>query len=366
MKLINGGGEACWADSKITSLTTEDENKIKMFDLTPNSIIFKDLMKNTKLGDKTNDQIVSMIDKLLSIVKCNAFQNVKKIILSENNLNDDHFNLIKEKLIIFLKNSNIEIIDVRNNNITEKTIEDFNNLNVNNVNNNNITMLSGETGAISNENNAISNENNVNDTWQDSNKNEEKVSLFIPESLLDRLSRLIVDKNDRKSILNNLIANSKEITIESNLKEEEVKLPSIETKTPPESTKLLGIGWLGLGGGNEIKTSGVKIIIPKTTIYSFLEMSSDKNNRIKNINNFITSLNDIYFENNILERDKINYLRNIKQLYRKGGYNKTNKTKKTKKTKKTNKTNKNKFQKKSQNSSRKNRIKNKTPNTSHS
>jgi hypothetical protein len=63
-------------------------------------------------------------------------------------------------------------IDVRNNNITEKTIEDFNNLNVNNVNNNNITMLSGETGAISNENNAISNENNVNDTWQDSNKNE--------------------------------------------------------------------------------------------------------------------------------------------------------------------------------------------------
>ena len=106
MKIINGGSQAGWADSKITSLITEDENNIKMFDLRPNSMIFKDLMKNTKLGDKTNDQMITMIDKLLSIVKCNAFQNVKKIILSDNNLNDDHLNLIKDKFVIFLKNSN--------------------------------------------------------------------------------------------------------------------------------------------------------------------------------------------------------------------------------------------------------------------
>jgi hypothetical protein len=281
-------------------------------------MIFKDLMKNTKLGDKTNDQMINMIDKLLSIVKCNAFQNVKKIILSDNNLNDDHFNLIKDKFVIFLKNSNIEIIDIRNNNITEKTIEDFNNLNVKNVNNVNISILAGE-------NVAVPNVNDVNDTWKDSNINEENVSLFIPESLLDSLSRLISDKNDRKNTLNNLITKMKEISIESNLKEEQVKLPSVEAKPPPvETSKLLGIGFLGLGGSNEMKTSGIKINIPKNTIFSFLDMSSDKNNRIANINNFITSLSDINFENKILEREKLNYLRNIKQLYAKGGDNKKN------------------------------------------
>jgi len=325
MKIINGGSEACWADSKITSLITEDENKIKMFDLRPNSMIFKDLMKNTKLGDKTNDQMIIMIDKLLSIVKCNAFQNVKKIILSDNNLNDDHFSLIKDKFVNFLKNSNIETIDIRNNNITEKTIEDFNNLNVKNVNNVNITILSGENHAVTNEDSTISNINNANtnDTWKDSNINEENVSLFIPESLLDSLSRLISDKNDRKNILNNLITKLKEINIESNLKKEEVNLPTMQTTTPTtEPSKLLGIGFLGLGGGNEIKTSGIKINIPKNTIFSFLDMTSDKNDRIDNINNFITSLNDIYFENKILEREKLNYLRNIKQLYAKGGDNK--------------------------------------------
>jgi hypothetical protein len=325
MKIINGGSEACWADSKITSLITEDENKIKMFDLRPNSMIFKDLMKNIKLGDKTNDQMIIMIDKLLSIVKCNAFQNVKKIILSDNNLNDDHFSLIKDKFVNFLKNSNIETIDIRNNNITEKTIEDFNNLNVKNVNNVNITILADENSASPNE---LPNENNVNtnDTWKDSNINEENVSLFIPESLLDSLSRLISDKNDRKNILNNLITKLKEINIESNLKREEVKLPTMQTTTPTtEPSKLLGIGFLGLGGGNdgnEIKTSGIKINIPKNTIFSFLDMTSDKNDRIDNINNFITSLNDINFENKILEREKLNYLRNIKQLYAKGGDNK--------------------------------------------
>ena len=327
MKIINGGSEACWADSKITSLNNEDENKIKMFDLRPNSMIFKDLMKNIKLGDKTNDQMIIMIDKLLSIVKCNAFQNVKKIILSDNNLNDDHFSLIKDKFVNFLKNSNIETIDIRNNNITEKTIEDFNNLNVKNVNNVNITILADENSASPNE---LPNENNVNtnDTWKDSNINEENVSLFIPESLLDSLSRLISDKNDRKNILNNLITKLKEINIESNLKREEVKLPTMQTTTPTtEPSKLLGIGFLGLGGGNdgnEIKTSGIKINIPKNTIFSFLDMTSDKNDRIDNINNFITSLNDINFENKILEREKLNYLRNIKQLYAKGGDNKKN------------------------------------------
>ena len=326
MKLINGGGEACWADGKITSITTEDENKIKMFDLRPNSVIFKDLMKNTKLGDKTNDQMLSMIDKLLSIVKCNAFQNVKKINLSDNNLNDEHFNLIKDKFIIFLKNSNIEIIDVRNNNITE-----FNDTNVKNSNNVNITILASENNAITNEKDAITNENaiKINDTWNDPNINEGNVSLFIPESFLDSLSRLILDKNERKNTLNDLIK-FKEFTIENNIKEE-VKLPNFETKTPhDESSKLLGIGWLGLGGSNEMKASGVKITIPKNTIFSFLDMSSDKNNRINNLNNFIASLNDITFENQILERMKPNYLRNIKQLYAKGGNSKNSKNSKNK------------------------------------
>jgi len=351
MKIINGGSEACWADSKITTLITEDENKIKMFDLRPNSMIFKDLMKNTKLGDKTNDQMIIMIDKLLSIVNCNAFQNVKKLILSDNNLNDDHFSLIKDKFVNFLKKSNIETIDIRNNNITEKTIEDFNNLNVKNVNNVNITILSGENDAVTNDavtndavtNDAVTNEDstisninnaNTNDTWKDSNINEENVSLFIPESLLDGLSRLISDKNDRKNILNDLITKLNEINIESNLKKEEVKLPTMQTTRPTtEPSKLLGIGFLGLGGGNEIKSSGIKINIPKNTIFSFLDMTSDKNDRIDNINNFITSLNDINFENKILEREKLNYLRNIKQLYAKGGDNKKN-TKNKKKSQK--------------------------------
>jgi len=48
MKILIGG-DACWADGKITSLITEDENQIKMFDLSPNTMIFNDLMKKKKI-----------------------------------------------------------------------------------------------------------------------------------------------------------------------------------------------------------------------------------------------------------------------------------------------------------------------------
>lgn len=330
---MKGGSTSCWADSKITTLITEDENNTKMFDLSPGTVIFDDLMKKRKLGDRNDYELNQIIDKLLSIVNCNSFQNVKKLVLSDNNLNDKHFNLMKNKFIELLGNSNIELIDIRNNDITDKTIQDFNNLNVENNNNVKIMILSNED-----ENNATwkdSNENTTENISENENTNLEEpdnITLYIPEQWINELSRLIQDKNNRKIILNDLITKMKEIKIENNLKkEEDVFTMSTETDvTPPaQQTKLLGIGWLGLGG-NDKTSSGVEIIIPKPTVFSFLDMtSSDKNNRIDNIANFISSLEDIKIVNNLQTIDKLNYFKSIKQMYTKGGkYYKNKKTNK--------------------------------------
>jgi hypothetical protein len=331
---MKGGSTSCWADSKITSLITEDDNNIKMFDLSPGTMIFNDLMKKRKLGDRNDYELNQIIDKLLSIVNCNSFQNVKKIVISDNNLNDTHFNLMKNKFTELLKKSSIEIIDIRNNNITDKTIEDFNNLNIKNNNNVKITILS--------------NGDETNLTWKDSALNEnanenlkkpDNISLFIPEQWINELFRLIQDKNNRKIILNDLITKMKEIKIDNNIKKEEDVFTMSNEKDVSQSAqqnKLLGIGWMGFGGNNKI-TSGVEIIIPKPTVFSFLDMtSSDKNNRIDNIANFISSLEDIKIVNNLQTIDKLNYFKSIKQMYAKGGkYYKNKKANKT--NKKTNK-----------------------------
>jgi hypothetical protein len=131
----------------------------------------------------------------------------------------------------------------------------------------------------------------------------------------------------------------KEIKIDNNIKKEEDVFTMSNEKDVSQSAqqnKLLGIGWMGFGGNNKI-TSGVEIIIPKPTVFSFLDMtSSDKNNRIDNIANFISSLEDIKIVNNLQTIDKLNYFKSIKQMYAKGGkYYKNKKANKT--NKKTNK-----------------------------
>lgn len=318
------GGDSCWADTTITNMITIDENNIKMFDLSPNSIIFNDLMKNKRLGDNTDNNLIKMIDKLLSIVYCNSFQNVKKIVLASNNLNDNHFNLIKDKFIDLLKKSNIEIIDIRNNNLTENTVQDFINLNIKNTNDNTIDIVFED-----NNTNEINTINNVNDTWKES-VSEDNVNLFIPEIVLNSLYKLLSDRNDRKNSLNHLITRSKDIRIENNLKKDEtsnITTSNEEIPKPVEQTKLLGIGWLGLGG-NPNQTSGIEINIPRNTVTNFFNMSQDKKNIVENVDALITSLKDITVENKIIERDRSNYFGNIKQLYAKGGeqINRNNKT----------------------------------------
>lgn len=325
------GGESCWADSTITNMITIDENNQKMFDLSPNSTIFNNLMKNKKLGDNTDTELIQMIDKLLSIVKCNSFQSVQKLVLASNNLNDNHFNLMKDKFIDLLKKSNVEILDIRNNNLTENTVQDFINLNIKNTNDNSINVLFEDTNT--NESNNI---NNVDDTWKDS-VNQDNINLFIPESMLNSLYKLLSDRNNRKNSLNHLITRAKEIKIDNNLKKEEPSFTSVapETPKPLEQTKLLGIGWLGLGG-NMIQNSGIEINIPRNTITNFFNMSQDKKNLVENVDAFISSLNDIKVENKLLESDRSNYFRNIKQLYGKGGKqtNKNNKSHKKRTTQK--------------------------------
>jgi hypothetical protein len=313
-KINMNGGESCWADSTITNMITLDENNIKMFDLSPNSNIFGNLMKNKRLGDNTDSELIQMIDKLLSIVKCNSFQNVKKIVLASNNLNDNHFNLIKDKFIELLKKSNIEILDIRNNNLTENTVQDFNNLNITNTNDNVIDVVFDDMNT-----NEINTMNNENDTWKDS-VNQDNINLFIPESMLNSLYKLLSERNNRINSLNRLITRAKEIRINNNLKKEEVtNNANIETiPKPAEQTKLLGIGWLGLGG-NLNQNSGIEISIPRNTVTNFLNMSQDKTNLVENVDAFISSLNDIKVENKLIESDRTNYFRNIKQLYAKGG-----------------------------------------------
>jgi hypothetical protein len=311
-------------------------------------------MKNKKLGDNNENEINNLINKLLTIVNCNAFQNVKKLVLSNNNLNDNHLNLIKDNFIDFLKKSNIEIIDVRNNPITEKTISDFINLHVENKNKKRITILSDYNNADYADDNNTNNTNN-NDTTNDT----DNITLFIPEIIFDKLTKLFLNNNNRKTTFDDLLKNVRNIVINNNLKNNDELLSEEKTnknivEKPQQSTGLLGLGGLLYLGGdainyantninpnidkleNIIPNSGVKIIIPKNTFYSFLNMS-DKNNRIDNLNKFISSINDIEVLNNFTVKEKRNYLKNIQQIYSaRGGKKKTNKKRKnTNKRKKT-------------------------------
>jgi len=162
------------------------------------------------------------------------------------------------------------------------------------------------------------------------------------------------NNNNRKTMFDEFMSNLRNIVINNNLKNDEVLSQDSPNKNivekPQQSTGLLGLGGLLYLGGNAISyanndtgeniisDSGIKIVIPKNTFYSFLNMS-DKNNRIDNLDKFISSINDIKVLNNFTVKEKTNYLKNIQQMYStRGGKQKTNKKRKnTNKRKKTNK-----------------------------
>jgi hypothetical protein len=120
------------------------------------------------------------------------------------------------------------------------------------------------------------------------------------------------------------------IQISNNFKNDVSVEKNITTSQPKQTSGLLGLGGiLGFGGGADIgnyDSEGIKIIIPKNTIYSFLNMS-DKNNRNENINNFISSIKDVELLNNFRLKEKTSYIKNLQNIMysTKGGEKKTRK-----------------------------------------
>jgi len=310
MKLLEGGSESCWADSTIMQFITEDENNIKnTLDLRPISKNFENLLKKKLIGNKNENESIQMMDKLLSVVSCNSFQTIRTINLAFNNLKDENLNWIKDKFVELLKKSNIEILDIRNNPITVKVIDDFKYLNIKNINGETIQILS-DYDSNSEEYN-VSDSSNISNKYDASSVSNDNITIFIPEAIFYKVNKLLLDKNDRKSSFDDLKTDIKNIQITNNLKDDE---KNIATSQPKQSTGLLGFGGvLGLGGGADVgydSSEGIKIIIPKNTLYSFLNMS-DKNNRIENINNFISSVNDVELLNNFTLKENPSYLNNL-------------------------------------------------------
>jgi hypothetical protein len=281
----------------------------------------------------------NQMDTLISLSECNSFKGINKLILTDNNLTDEHFEIIKGKFFKFLNNSFIELIDIRNNNMLEVTLKD--NSNIQNKNGKLIKIISDY---------GIFNENNININDIDSNDN---ITIFIPEIVFDKLTNFIIDRRNRKSRFDELLLDIENVKLNNNLSNDLTN--GLSEKNIEEKDKnpngLLGLGgYLYLGGlnDNNIETvlmpdskSGIKLVIPKRTFYSFINIY-DKSNRIDNINNFISSLNDIQISNEFKsKRNKINdKLFNDRLLYfsRKniGGKRTKNKkyTQKSKKSKK--------------------------------
>jgi hypothetical protein len=307
MKKIKGG-DKCWADTKINSYIIESEG-VETFDLSPNTKLYNEMMKKKLLGERSDQELSALILQLLSIVNCDSFQNIKKIILSNNKLNDKQFELIQNDFIQFLNKSNIEILDIRgNNDISEKKVQYIVNLGIENKYNKKIVILNDyddvdvddvdvddddDDDFIDNDNDNATNAN-TNDSDIDDN-----ITLFVPEIIFDQLNDLLVNKNNRKNIFNNLKSSIEKIKIENNLKDKISKINQSNVENKATGVFGLGIGFLGGDSEthkNEYSDSGVKIIIPKNTIYSFISMN-DKNNVKGNINNLITSIKNIQLLN---------------------------------------------------------------------
>jgi len=283
------GGKYCIADSIIEGYKTEDETgERNTLDFSPNSRFFKEKMNN-KLGDMENNLLDNQMNLLNSLVDCNSFKEIKNLILSDNNLKDSDFEFINEKFNNFLNNSFIESIDIRNNNILEETITK--NSNIKNKNGNLITITSDY---------GVYNENNINII----DENNDNISIFIPEIVFDKLTNFIIDRRNRKSRLDELLVNIANIKFNNNLSND-LSEKNIEEKNQ-KPAGLLGLGgYLYLGGLNDNNNetalmpdsnSGIKLVIPKHTFNSFLNIY-DKSNRTDNINTFISSLNDIQISN---------------------------------------------------------------------